>query len=173
MTPAPVEFIWTDDGTMRPASDFWARRADKTFIVGERYPLVVNEERSLKMHRRYFATLNEGFSNLPEEYADRFPTVEHLRKYLLIRAGYYTERNHVCETEAEAQKLAAFIKPIDDYSVVVARGTVVKVFTAKSQSVRAMPKGEFKQSQEKVLDLLSEMIGVSAEKLEAEAGQAA
>lgn len=169
---APVLFAW-DGNVMKPVSAIWARRADKAFAAGEQYPLVVNEERSMAMHRRYFATLNDGFNNLPEADAERFPTVEHLRKYLLIRAGYYTERNHVCETEAEARKLAAFIKPIDDYSVVVARGTVIKVFTAKSQSVRSMPKGEFKASQEKVLDLLTEMIGVEPGQLEKNAGAAA
>lgn len=167
-----VLFTWTGEA-MKPVNAFWARRADKTYVVGEQYPLVVNEERSVAQHRRYFATLNEGFSNLPEKYADRWPTVEHMRKELLIRAGYYTERNHVCESEDEAKKLAAFIQPIDDYSIVIARGTVVKVFTAKSQSVRAMGKSEFKDSQEKVLNLLSDLIGVTPEKLEAEAGRAA
>lgn len=170
---SPVLFMWTDEGVMRPASALWARRADKTFTVGEQYPLVVNEERSMSQHRRYFATLNEGFSNLPEEYADRWPSAEHMRKWLLIRAGYHTTRDHVCETEEEAQRLAAFIKPVDEYAVVVARGTVVRIYTAKSQSVRSMGKADFKDSQEKVLNLLDDILGVSRGETMANAGRAA
>ena len=78
-----------------------------------------------------------GWSNLPEHEAQRFPTADHLRKWLLIKAGYFTERQIVVATAAEAVRVASFIKPMDDYAVVVPKGATVSVFTAKSQSMKA------------------------------------
>jgi hypothetical protein len=171
-TPAPILFQY-DGEAMVPASQAWARRADKAFVVGEVYSLAVHEERSGPSHRGYFAALNEAFKNLPEDIAERYPTVEHLRKRALIKAGFYNERSIVCSSEAEAQRLTAFVGGMDEYAVVVAKENVVKVFTAKSQSVRAMPKDEFQESKQKVLDAVASLVGVTPEALNANAGRAA
>jgi hypothetical protein len=69
---------------------------------------------------------------------EEFPTAEVLRKKMLIRAGYADERSIVCASKAEAQRVAAFVKPMDEYAVVTVREAVVRVYTAQSQSIKAM-----------------------------------
>ena len=162
----PQRFDWTDEGVMRPKVP---RLADKHFVVGLEYMLVPHEDRSMRSHRFYFASVNEAWKNLPEDMAERYPTADHLRKWALIKAGYRDERSIVASSKAEALRIAAFIRPMDEYAVVVVREAVVRVYTAKSQSTRAMGKTEFGASKEKVLDILSAMIGTTAATLAANA----
>jgi hypothetical protein len=150
-----------------------AKLADTHFVVGETYPLVVEEGRSGISHRHYFASISEAWHQLPEDVAERWPTPEHLRKYALIRCGYADERSIVCASKAEAQRIGAFIKPMDDYAVVLASEAVVKVYTAKSQSVRAMGGKEFQKSKTAVLDFIAGLIGVTPESLSSNAQRAA
>lgn len=161
----PVTFTW-DGESMAPLPRF-QRLCDKQFVVGESYPLIVQEQRSRETHAHYFAALHDAWQNLPEDVAERFPTDEHLRKYALIRAGFADERSIVCSSKAEAQRIAAFIKPIDGYAIVVVKEATIKVYTAQSQSMRAMGKAEFQKSKQAVLDVVSGMIGVHAKELAA------
>jgi hypothetical protein len=156
---APLRFQWDGDA-MIPLNP---RAADRQYVVGEVYNLEHREERSSASHAHYFAMLNECWQNLPDDLAERFPTSEHLRKYALIRTGYRDERSHVCSSKAEALRFAAFVRPMDDYAIVVPSESVVTVYTAKSQSVRAMGKKEFGESKTKVLDFCANLIGVPAE----------
>ncbi len=165
----PLVFDW-DGEAMIPRSP---RLADKHYVVGEFYRMVPHEDRSMRSHRYYFASVNEAWKNLPEHLAERFPTAEHLRKYALIRAGYRDERSIAAASKAEAQRVAAFIKPMDEYAIVRVSEAVVTVYTAKSQSMRAMGKKAFGESKEAVLDILSAMIGTTPATLAANAGQAA
>jgi hypothetical protein len=124
-------------------------------------------------HNQYFAAVTEAWKNLPEEYADQFPSVDHLRKWCLIKAGYRDERTIACSSKAEAQRIAAFIKPMDSFAVVVVREATVAVYTAKSQSMKAQGKKDFQESKAAVLEILAGMIGTSSETLKNNAGQAA
>ena len=110
---------------------------------------------------------------LIQHLAERWPTPEHLRKWLLIKAGYHDERSIVAASKAEAHRIATFVKPLDDYAIITVTEAVVTIYTAKSQSMRAMGKQEFGESKRKVLEMLSGMIGVSQEDLNANAGRAA
>ena len=92
---------------------------------------------------------------------------------MLIRAGYRDERTIVAASMAEAQRIASFVRPLDEYAVVQVHEATVSVYTAKSQSARAMGKAAFQQSKRDVLDALSEMIGVERKALDANAGKAA
>jgi hypothetical protein len=168
---APVTFTWDGD-TMVPLPRF-ARLCDKRFVVGETYPLDVAEPRSRASHNHYFAAVHDAWLNLREEYAEDFPSDEHLRKWCLIRAGYADKRSTVCASKAEAQRIAAFIKPIDGFAVVTVSEAVVTVYTAQSQSVKAMGAKVFQESKQKVLDTLADMIGVDTAELQRQAGQAA
>jgi hypothetical protein len=69
--------------------------------------------------------------------------------------------------------LAAFVRPTDDFAIVTATGATVTVWTAKSQSVKAMGGKDFQVSKQAVLDVIADLIGVSPETLSREAGQAA
>lgn len=170
--PAPILTTW-DGEAFYPLGPAWARRADKHYVVGERYTIAPVEERSLKSHSHYFAAVNDAWRNLQEEHADRWPTAEHLRKWALIKSGYRDERTHVCDSKAEALRLAAFMKPMDDYAVVVARDNIVVHWTAKSQSMRAMGKKEFQESKDAVLGVLAELLGTTAGELKQNSRDAA
>lgn len=159
MTIPAMAFMW-DGEAMQPM-----RRglADKHYVVGEKYILEQHKERSTASHSHYFAALTETWRNLPEDVADQFPTAEHLRKWCLIKAGFADERSIVCASKAEAQRVAAFIKPMDEYALVTVRDATVRVYTAQSQSTRAMNAATFQRSKEAVLEIAAGIIGTTPE----------
>ncbi len=169
---APILFRWEGDA-MRPAGARNAKACDDVFVVGELYRLVEANDRSMRSHNHYFAALNDTWLSLPEHQTERFPTVEHLRKWCLIRAGYSDSRQIVCASKAEAQRVAAFIRPMDEYAVITFAEAVVTVWTAQSQSLKAMGKAEFQKSKDAVLEIAAGLIGVTAPELRREAGMAA
>lgn len=171
MMDTPVIYQWTGD-SMVPQARF-AKACDRAFVVGQHYRLIPHEERSMASHRHYFSAVNDAWTNLPDHLAERFPTSESLRKWALIKAGYRDERSIVAASKAEAQRLAAFVRPMDDFAVVVVSEATVSVYTAKSQSVRAMGKATFEASKSAVLDVLAGMVGVDTATLERNAGRAA
>ena len=168
-TIRPIVFTWDGDA-MVPINP---RAADRQYVVHETYRLAPYEERSVNSHNHYFAAVHDGWGNLPEHYAERFPTDEHLRKFALIKAGYHDQRSIVGSSKAEAQRIAAFIRPSDEFAIVTVLQATVTVFTAKSQSLRAMGKAEFQRSKEAVLDIIASLIGVPADTLKQNAGRAA
>lgn len=171
MSTAPILFSW-DGESMTPHKRFQIE-CDRAFVIGETYRMTVQEHRSQASHSHYFAAIHEAWMNLPELTAERFPTAEHLRKYALIKAGYRDERSIVCNSKAEALRIAAFIRPMDEFCIVTTHEAVVTVWTAKSQSKAAMGKQVFQESKNKVLDVLAEMIGVQPETLTRNVGRAA
>lgn len=170
--PYPIRFQW-DGESMVPASQPMARRCDEQYVVGAHYMLEAVEERSGRSHRHYFASINEVWQNLPDEIAERFPTAEHLRKYALIRTGYRDERSITCSSKAEAQRVASYVRPSDEFSVVTVHEATVTTYTAQSQNTRAMGKKRFQESKDKVLDYLSGLIGSTREDVQQNAGRAA
>ena len=166
----PLVFDWTDEGVMRPQLP---RAADRHYVVGLSYRLAPYEERSMRSHRYYFACVNEAWKNLPEHWAEQFATPDHLRRYALIKAGYRDERSIATASKAEARRISAFIRPMDDYAIVTVSEALVCVFTAKSQSVRAMGRKEFAKSKDAVLDIVSAMVDTSPDVLRQNADRAA
>jgi len=165
----PIAFTWDGD-SMVPRHP---RLADRHFVVGETYTLEPREDRSSASHRHYFAAIKEAHDSLPEEAADRLPSPEHLRKFCLIKAGYRDERSIVCSSKAEAQRLAAWVRPMDEFAIVAVQGATVIQWTAKSQSVRAMGKAEFEASKDAVLNVIASLIGTDATTLRQRATEAA
>lgn len=168
---APIFFYW-DGESMVPMQRHRAL-CDKTFVVGEHYPLVVSEQRSQASHNHYFAAINQAWHNLPEDVAEQFPSSEHLRKWALIKTGFADEQTVVCDTPGEAMKFAALARQLDEYAVVTVAGQVVRIFRAKSQNRRSMGKKMFNESKQSVLDLLASEVGVKTDELRANAGAAA
>lgn len=171
MTDRPIPMRWQGD-SFTPLNSHWGKQADKQFVVGQVYTVVTVEERSMQAHRHFFACLAEAFNTLPETVAPQFPSQEHLRKWALVQSGFADERSIVCASKAEAQRVAAFIKPMDEYAVVVVRDATIKVFTAQSQSMKAMGKADFQRSKTAVLDVIANLIGVTSEALLANAKDA-
>jgi hypothetical protein len=135
------------------------------------YTLGITEERSAASHRHYFACINDAWRNLPEDKVERYPSPEHLRKWALIRAGYHNERSIVCQNKKQAEAIIALVEALDEFSVAVVRGNVIKIYTAKSQSTDNMPREQFEKSKQDVLAILAEVIGVTTKQLEKEGGQ--
>ncbi len=165
----PIKFRWTGEAMIPLVKSV----AERQYEVGETYRLEPWEERSPASHRHFFAALRSAWDNLPEHWAERFSTPEHLRKYALIKTGYHDVRTIAARSNAQAADIAAFVKPLDDCAVVVVREATVTVYTAKSQSARAMGKGEFQQSKRDVLEWLATIVGVTTQQLHDNAGQAA
>lgn len=146
---------------------------DREYVVGEVYPMIPVEERSQGSHNHYFAALKTGFDNLSEENSQRFPSVEHLRKWCLVQCGYCTETNYVLTNNKEARKLATDIRRRDDYAVIKVRDNIVVVFDPESQSMAAMKKERFEESKHDVLDLIASMARTTRPQLMKHAGRSA
>lgn len=164
-TDVAIEFCWTGE-VMQPITGWWTRRAARQFTVGEVYTLANQPERSLRSHNHYFASVAEAWKNLPDQMAERFPTPDHLRRYALIKAGYCNSQSMPCPSEAAALRFAAFIRPIDEFALVTVDNCVVNLFSAKSQSIKAMGRQDFQKSKDKTLDIIADMIGVTKKELE-------
>lgn len=176
MTDAPIIVECMDDGAALVPVHVHGRNGElwrEAFAPGGRYRVQLVEERSRASHNHYFAAIGEAWRNLPDHMLDEFPSSEHLRKKALVRAGYADERTFVCASKAEAARMAAFMRPMDEYAIVSVREATVTVWMAKSQSVRAMGKAEFQASKEAVLDVISRLIGVSTDDLRQNTGKAA
>jgi hypothetical protein len=155
----PLMFRW--NGEAMEVLRHHAKQADKLFTIGEVYQLETVHERSAKSHAQFFAALREGWLSLPDHLAQQFPTPESLRKYALIRTGFRDERSIAASSRAEALRLASFIRPIDDHAIVTVTGSLVVVYTAKSQSYRQMGKDEFQRSKQAVLDFVDDLLDVA------------
>lgn len=176
MTDTPIIVECLDDGAAIVPVYPQGRNGElwrDAFAPGGRYRVQLVEERSRSSHNHYFAAIGEAWRNLPDHMLDEFPSAEHLRKKALVRAGYADERTFVCASKAEAARMAAFLRPMDEYAIVSVREATVTVWTAKSQSVRAMGKAEFQESKDAVLDTISRLIGVSVDDLRQNTGKAA
>lgn len=127
------------------------------------------KQRSRETHDHYFACVAAAFETLPEAVEPDFADADHLRKWALIKAGYRKQRSVLCETEEEAARLMMLGKALDNHSFLERRGSIVTVYSAESQSYKAMGKERFAQSKEAVLKILSELLGVDVAELAAAA----
>lgn len=167
----PVTCRWTGDGfEIMPNS---RRMAGQYFVVGQLYQLAEYQDRSWSSHAHEFAWLRDAWMNLPEDIAVNYPTEHHLRKRALIEAGYYDETIVDAGTKAAALRVASWAKAQDDFALVFVRDQFVIKRTAKSQSRRAMKKAEFQDSKQKIMEIISAMIGVDPKELAANVGKAA
>jgi hypothetical protein len=158
---------------MEPIGARGKAECDALFAIGAIYALEEHQERSSASHAHYFACVAEGWKNLPDDLLQEYPNPETLRKKALIKMGYRDERSIVCNSKAMAERVAEFIGSMERYAVVTALSSVVRVYTPKSQSMRAMGKSEFQASKDHVLGFIADLIGVTPDALANEAGRAA
>lgn len=145
--------------------------AARQFELDAEYPIAPVEPRSRASHDHYFAALHEGFLNLPEKFAARFPSEDHLRYWLLIKTGWCHETEVETVSEKEALNLMKSWRRRDPYAVMQRFEKKVIIRWAKSQDHRSMGKKDFQKSKNDVLELLSQIIGVQVGKLKKEAGR--
>jgi len=140
-----------------------------TRVVGEVYRFDDHAERSEASHAHYFATIAEGWANLPESMSEKLQNPEALRKFSLIKTGYATQRQYAATSRAEADRFAMFASLDEEYCIITREGNVVTVWRAESQSYRAMGKKRFEDSKRAVLDYIASLIGVTPSDLNKEA----
>ena len=167
----PIAFVWNGEA-MAPTPRF-RRACDERFVVGLIYTLDEIAGGSTKSRNHYFACLAEAWKNLPEDEAERHPTSEHLRHFALIKTGYANSQQTVYGSKADALRAAAMARSLTEYALVLVSENVVTVWTAKSQSPRAMSPKEFQESKTAVLDYVSALCGVNTDDLKNNAGKAA
>ena len=165
---ALIIFEW-DGESMVPQKRFQAL-CDREFVVHEVYRLEVREENSVRSRNHYFAQLETSWLNLPESCGLEpwAQTKDHLRAYALIKCGWYDSVTHVCSSGAEARRMAAFLRPLDEYSIVTAIGSTIVRYSAQSQSQKAMGRKRFQASKVAVLDFVASLVGVTAAQLKSE-----
>ena len=156
MNIRPVQFLWTDDGVMKPLDRF-KRRCDQQYVVGEIYALAPTEEVSQHDRGGLFAAVRKAWENLDHEFDGKFPSIEHLRKWALIEVGYQTQAEYALANEEDAMQLAIAVRKADDYARIARSGSLVVVRTAKSIAAHAIKSAEFKVLKRKVLDLVGSL----------------
>lgn len=155
MKASPVVFRWLDvevtnaeDGTVERVKamvpvlryrNLAARQYGSEDEAAE-HMLIPMHARSSASHSQYFAALKDGFDNLPEKVAARWPTATHLRKWLLIETGWFTEKEFVFEgrgAELQAKRLALFCRTEDEF----ARVSIHRVIAGEDNREAALDKG--------------------------------
>jgi hypothetical protein len=181
----PIAYVWREVDLIEADGEVtrtWAmvpslryrNVAQRQFGAGGEHVLEPVSERSMASHNAYFAALNDYFDNIPERMEARWPTAEHFRKWLLIEAGWFDEKEFEMESEKHAKALATFVRTEDVYArIAVRRGKTVIVRRAKSQSLKAMGKLDFEASKKAVLDLAEQLVGVPRGVAMKNAGRAA
>ena len=97
MKMRPAVFTWS--GTAMVPQPRFMPLCAKQYAVGETYPLMPVEDRSMASHNQYFAAISDGWHSIPETLAPRWPSEEHLRKWCLVECGFFEEK----EFESEFQ----------------------------------------------------------------------
>lgn len=160
MTAKPIQYVCRhgapDEVGLFPVQRFRAE-FDRQFEKAEEYPLGIIEHASDATRGHYHARLHEIFANLPET-EKRFPTVDHLRAWALVEAGYCSISSTVMDTAKDAKAMAAGVRMSDAYAVIVVRENVVRIARAKSQSKIAMKSVEFQESKEAVLNICEALL---------------
>lgn len=152
----PIVFVWTAEGVMVPLPRF-RKLCDEQFAVHEEYALVEHHGRNMRQHRAYFASLNDCFDNLAEEFDGIYPSAEHLREWALCQTEFCTVTHEAYETRADAIRAAQALRKLAPYAVLSVVGSTLVTKHAMSQSVRAMGKETFEASCKAVLDVVAGM----------------
>lgn len=145
------------------------KQADAEYVVGEVSMMEEWLDRSDISHKQEFAWLREAWKNLPEDLADLYPTPTHLRKRALIQAGYYDETIVDVGSNAAAIRVMIAWQATDAFALFIVRGPILCRRTAKSQARRAMDKKTFQESKTAIMEIVSNLIGVSPDELNREA----
>jgi hypothetical protein len=153
-----------------------AEVAAKILEIGARGPRV----RSPQDHRRFFGVIRAAFMHWPENHPWQPEDPEHLRAWLLCRAGYksVTEipfEDHWPDAMRELATLAAeaALKAAKSHAFVRPHPGGLFVFTPKSLKFEELGQKEFGQIREVVEEVIKCETGREASELLRETGKAA
>jgi len=142
---------------------------------GEIVTVSIERGRSDASHKHQFAWINDAWGSLPESVMDRpwAETPETLRKHALIATGYHQSYTLDCGAAATAMRIKGALVAAEarghGYAVGQVTGTVLRIWTPESQSVRAMGGKRFQESKAAILDWIAAQIGVTPEQLRSNA----
>lgn len=142
---------------------------------GELVFIEYHRDRSIKGHNHQFAVIHEAWLNLPERLSEMpwAATAETLRKHALIKTRYCDVGVMVAANNAEALRMAAYAGQLataaHGYAITATDGPVVRIFTAQSQSRKAMGAKVFQESKSAILDWIAVEIDITSQELEHDA----
>jgi hypothetical protein len=152
--------IYRGGGTYQTATRLDLELAERTFQAGEECAAKVSHKRSIRQHNTFFAMVQFARDN--QRSGPILPSVEHLRKWLLIKAGHYSERRFQIGEMRESQAvavgklLAQVLRSRDDW-VAIAYDPRTGEFverTAKSVRFTAVMSDEMKELFDRVAKII-------------------
>ena len=123
-------------------------------------------QRSSEDHRRFFALVNAAFTHWPEQHEFTPDNAEHLRAWLLCKAGY--RKTTMIETDEPAATVAsieAAFRAADTYAFVRPYGDGVAVYSPKSIAWDKLDQKKFWPIRDGVTAVIEAVIGVNADEL--------
>lgn len=161
-----IPAVWNGNAFI-PDSNAAKAFCARAYRMGQPLTVFIMQERTERTHNHQFAWLDDALENLPERYSEApwAASPEHLRKYALISTGFFNVKSIATESDAEALRWSEVLRTIDPFSVVAIRGDVVHLFTAQSQSMKAMGKERFQRSKTAILNFVANIIGATPEEL--------
>lgn len=126
----------------------------------------LSQQRSSEDHRRFFALVNAAFTHWPEQHDFRPDNAEHLRAWLLCKAGY--RKTTMIETDEPAATVVAIeaaFRAADTYAFVRPYGDGVAVYSPKSLRFDKTDQKAFNAVRDEVSSIIESVIGVTAEQL--------
>lgn len=160
----PVQFIWTDEGVMKPLPRF-KTLCDRQYAVGEEYALGPIDNIPSKSRAGFFVDLHNAWSTM-QEGDNRFPSETHLRKRALIAAGWATHTQTVLDTPKDAQKSKIMLNRVEEYALVTIGGCVVDVWIAKSIANGQITAEQWRVVKPKALAWIAEQANTTVEDLQ-------
>lgn len=97
-----ITLIKTLNGSFKPAYDTDYEKAKK-IKPNEPYEFEYKKPRNYEFHKKFFALVNLVYQN-----QEQYTNAEHLRKDLLIEAGYYDTRYNLQGIEIQEAKSISF-----------------------------------------------------------------
>ena len=127
----------------------------------------VRKRRSVPDHRRLFALIKHAFDSWPEAHEFTSENPEHLRAWLVCKAGWREATAYDLGDKADpavvALALQAGIKAAKGVGFVKVHGRSVAVITPKSMDFRAMGQAEFGLLRDAITDIIKAETGIDAE----------
>ncbi len=120
--------------------------------------------RNLKRHKLFFAMLRPVYANWPEHHAFKPMTLEHLRAWLLVQAGWcdVTEMTiKMFSPEFVMRVLQFFMSDVERQTVFYeTHGKVVRKYVPKSISFKSCREVEFEEILQRVIVIAEATTGI-------------
>lgn len=159
-----------DGGVLRIKSNRLPDLDDGAAVI-----VTIEQGRSATSHKHQFAWIKGAWETLPEHLQGQSwaETAETMRKHALIACGYHQSYTLDCGAKATALRIKAALVSAEyaahGYALGQVQGTVLRIWTPESQSVRAMGGKRFQESKTAILDWIAAKIGVTPEQLRSNA----